>query len=106
MSQIIELATTIILISASGVMAPGPLFTANIVYGLKESTKAGIKIATGHTIVELPLVILLGMGVFSLDVFPQFITVISIFGAVTLFVFAGIQIKTIFQVKESIFSQS
>ena len=96
MVQIIEFAVLVIVISASGVMAPGPLFAANITYGLREGVKSGIKIAIGHSIVELPLVILLGVGVFSLEIFPEFRTIISIFGAITLFVFAGMQIKTIF----------
>jgi len=101
MEQIIEFAITVIIISASGVMAPGPLFAANIAYGLQGGGKAGIKMAAGHTIVELPLVILLGIGVFSFEVFPEFRTWISILGAITLFVFAGIQIKTTLQRKET-----
>ncbi len=90
----------VILISASGVMAPGPLFTANIAHGLRGGGKAGTQMAIGHTIVELPLVILLGIGVFSLEIFPEFRTVISILGASVLFVFAGIQIKTTLQRNE------
>jgi len=100
MEQIIEFAVTVIIISASGVMSPGPLFAANIAYGLQSGGKAGIKIAVGHTIVELPLVILLGIGVFSFEIFPEFRMLISILGATTLFVFAGIQIKTTLQMKE------
>ena len=102
MSQIIEFAILVIIISASGVMSPGPLFAANITYGLREGVKSGIKIAIGHSIVELPLVILLGIGVFSLEIFPEFRTIISIFGAITLFVFAGIQIKTILKKNKNI----
>jgi len=101
MEQLLEFSVLVIVISASGVMAPGPLFAANIAHGLKDGAKSGIKIAIGHTIVELPLVILLGIGVFSLELFPEFRTVISILGAITLFVFAAIQIKTIFRNKES-----
>ena len=104
MNQIIEFAVTVILISASGVMAPGPLFAANIAYGLRGGGKTGIKMAIGHAIVELPLVILLGIGVFSFEIFPEFRTLISILGAITLFVFAGIQIKTTLQMKETIFN--
>jgi len=100
MVQFFEFVILVIVVSASGVMAPGPLFTASIAYGLKEGTRSGIKMAIGHTIVELPLVILLGIGVFSLESFPEFRTIISIFGAITLFVFAAIQIKTIFEKKE------
>lgn len=104
MEQIIEFAVTVIIISASGVMLPGPLFAANIAYGLQGGGKAGIKMAVGHTIVELPLVILLGIGVFSFEIFPEFRTWISILGAITLFVFAGIQIKTTLQMKETTFN--
>ena len=102
MIQIIEFAILVIIISASGVMSPGPLFAANITYGLREGVKSGIKIAIGHSIVELPLVILLGIGVFSLEIFPEFRTIISIFGAITLFGFAGIQIKTILKKNKNI----
>lgn len=103
MNQIIEFAVTVILISASGVMMPGPLFAANVTYGLQRGGRAGIKMAIGHTIVELPLVILLGVGVFSFEIFPEFRTMISILGATILFVFAGIQIKTTLQMKEKTF---
>ena len=100
MIQIIEFAVLVIIISASGVMAPGPLFAANISHGLRGGVKSGIKMAIGHTIVEFPLVILLGIGVFSLEIFPEFRIVISIFGAITLFVFAIMQIRTTLQKKE------
>ena len=95
MIQFFEFAILVIIVSVSGVMAPGPLFAANVSYGLKGGWKTGIKMAIGHTIVELPLVILLGIGVFSLEIFPEFRTIISILGAITLFVFATIQIKTV-----------
>ena len=101
MTQILEFAMLVIVISASGVMAPGPLFTANISYGLRDGAKSGIKMAIGHTLVEFPLVILLGIGVFSLETFPEFKILISIFGAVTLFVFAAIQIRTALQGREN-----
>jgi len=100
MEQFLEFALLVIIISASGVMAPGPLFAANISYGLREGTKSGIKMAVGHSIVEFPLIILLGVGVFSFEGFPEFRPIISILGAITLFVFAILQIKTVFSKKE------
>ena len=104
MTEIIEFVIIVIVISASGVMAPGPLFAANISYGLREGAKSGIKMAMGHTIVEFPLVILLGIGVFSLETFPEFRIIISIVGAITLFVFALVQIKTVLQNNKDITS--
>lgn len=100
MEQFLEFAVLVIAISASGVMAPGPLFAANISYGLRGGARSGIKMAFGHSIVEFPLIILLGIGVFSLEIFPEFRTIISILGAITLFIFAIIQIKTVFSRKE------
>ena len=95
MVQLAEFAVAVIVISISGVMSPGPLFAANVAYGLREGTKAGLKMAYGHTIVELPLVILLGIGVLSLEILPQFREIIALLGAISLFVFAGIQIRSV-----------
>ena len=83
-------------------MSPGPLFAANIACGIRGGTKSGIKVAIGHTIVELPLIILLGVGAFSLELFPEFRDIISILGAIALFVFAGIQIKPVIKGKQNV----
>ncbi len=104
MIQIWEFAVIVIAVSASGVMAPGPFFVANVSYGLRGGVKSGIKMAVGHTIVELPLVVLLGVGVFSLEDFPEFRTLVSVFGAVALFAFAALQIRSIVQKNKNIAS--
>lgn len=99
MNEIIAFAVTVIIISSSGVMSPGPLFAANVTYGLRQGAKAGLKMAYGHTVVEFPLILLLGLGVISLDRFPEFRVIISVIGAFALFVFAVLQIKSIFKEK-------
>jgi len=103
MVQLAEFAVAVIVISISGVMSPGPLFAANVAYGLREGTKAGLKMAYGHTIVELPLVILLGIGVLSLEILPQFREIIALLGAISLFVFAGIQIRSVLKKPTRVF---
>ena len=95
-----------IIVSASGVMAPGPLFAANISYGLQGGIRSGLKMAIGHTIVELPLVILLGIGVLSLESFPEFRTLITILGAATLFGFAVLQIIKTYKTNEEFLKKS
>jgi len=97
MQEILGFAIMVVAISASGVMSPGPLFSANIIYGLKEGKIAGLKIAVGHTIVEFPLIILLGTGIITSNIFPEFRVLIAVIGALGLFAFAGLQIKSIFQ---------
>ena len=54
MQEIFGFLGLVIVISASGVMSPGPLFAANVMYGLREGKISGIKMAVGHTIVEFP----------------------------------------------------
>ena len=95
MQEFLGFALTVIIISVSGVMSPGPLFTANIMYGLKEGTQSGLKIAAGHTVIELPLIIFLAVGVISLETIPEFKTTIVLLGAIGLFGFAGLQIKNV-----------
>lgn len=102
MIELFGFAVAVILISASGVMSPGPLFAANLIHGVRGGLSAGIKIAYGHTVVELPLIILIGVGVISLETFPQFKIIIAILGALGLFAFAGIQIKSVITKKETI----
>lgn len=103
MVQLVEFAVTVIIISISGVMSPGPLFAANVAYGLKGGTKTGLKMAYGHTVVELPLVILLGIGALSLETIPQFRETITLLGAVSLFAFAGIQIRSVLKKPTMVF---
>ena len=95
MQEFLGFALTVIIISVTGVMSPGQLFTANIMHGLKEGMQSGLKIAAGHTVIELPLIILLAVGVISLETIPEFKTTIVLLGAIGLFGFAGLQIKNV-----------
>ena len=63
--SVIEFTAEVVLLSASGVLSPGPPFLANLIYG----SKGGIKIALGHTIVELPLIIILALSIFEYSSF-------------------------------------
>lgn len=92
MASLLEFAATIIAVSASGVLAPGPLFTSNVSYGIRGGWKSGIKMAYGHTLVELPLVILIGLGALSLGSLPFFRQYVSALGAISLFIFGGLQL--------------
>ena len=94
----LEFGLTVVLVSTSGVLSPGPLFFANLIYGSKYGYKAGLKCSYGHTIVELPLILLLAFGVLSLEAFPAFKPTIGIVGGITLIAFSIIQI--IFAIKK------
>ena len=106
MQEIFGFLGLVIVISASGVMSPGPLFAANVMYGLREGRISGIKMAIGHTIVEFPLILLLGVGYFSIESIPEIRTVITILGAAGLFVFAILQIRSVTKQKFSLETKS
>ena len=87
---LLDMGLQIILVSASGVLTPGPLFFANLALSRYGGFWSGIKIAVGHTIVELPLIILYSLP-FIVFTYPSttfsIFTIISIIGGISLFVF-------------------
>ncbi|MGB8026236.1 MAG: LysE family transporter [Nitrososphaeraceae archaeon] len=58
---LVEMGLQIILVSVSGVLSPGPLLFANLALSKYGGFWSGIKIAVGHTIIELPVIILLSL---------------------------------------------
>ena len=53
--------TSVALISLSGVMMPGPVFAVTLDRGAK-SQFAGIQVAVGHALIEIPLILLIYYG--------------------------------------------
>ena len=96
--NILEFAGEVIVISASGVLSPGPLFLANLIYGSKQGYFAGIKIANGHMTVELLLVILLSLGIFGLYHFTLgdgALRTVGLIGGIAIILFSVAQILNI-----------
>jgi len=84
-----ELLLRVTVISISGALAPGPLTAATASAGLKKGWKAGLETALGHTLVELPLVFLLALGVAAVFKNPVANMIIGLVGSGFL-VFFGI----------------
>lgn len=59
--QFLSFIFAVIVISLSGVMFPGPTFAGTIAKGCNDKF-AGMKIAVGHGIIEIPLITLLFFG--------------------------------------------
>jgi threonine/homoserine/homoserine lactone efflux protein len=101
----IEFSLQVILVSTSGVLSPGPLFIINILYGSKYGSFVGLKIASGHAIVEFPLIIALSYGFYSFsytlhlsDIIFKFIGLI---GGIFLILFSILQIISILKGKST-----
>lgn len=82
---------TVVLVSASGALAPGPLFFANLAKGSRSGAKSGIVFSVAHTLIEFTLVILVALGL--LIVMNELVKiVIGVAGGVALIAFGAVQI--------------
>ena len=84
---------TVVVVTASGALMPGPLFAASLLQGVKGGAKSGFMISVGHTLVELPLVMLMGAGISSLLSLPGFFTAVGLIGGTALIVFGAFQLR-------------
>ncbi|HJR48705.1 MAG TPA: LysE family transporter [Nitrososphaeraceae archaeon] len=103
--NVIDFAAQVIFISVSGVLSPGPLFFANLIYGSKEGFYSGVKIASGHTIVELLLVISLAAGLFGFSSFKltsESIRIIGLVGGTAIIIFSTSVITNIIKRRRNI----
>ena len=90
--NVLDFGIEVMAVSASGVLAPGPLFFTNLLYGTRFGTWSGIHVAYGHTLVELPLIILLAVGLFTFDAAREYAGTIELIGGIAILTFAGLQI--------------
>lgn len=93
--DVLDFAGEVVFLSASGVLSPGPLFLMNLVYGTKQGYRAGLKIASGHAMIEFPLVIILTISFFQLtstQVVTYHLNLLGLIGGISIIIFAIIQI--------------
>ena len=89
---------SVMLISLSGVMAPGPLFAATIAEG-RRNMFAGFIISAGHAIVEVPII--LALFLFGLAIATETVkAVVGILGGIVLFYLAFLEIKNYGSINE------
>ncbi len=86
----LDFLATVVLVSVSGVVSPGPLFLVSTLRATKLGTLSGIQCAIGHTIVEAPLVFGLSLGL-AILLNPASLKFIGILGGSVLLVFAMLQ---------------
>jgi threonine/homoserine/homoserine lactone efflux protein len=89
----LNLAVTIILVTASGALAPGPLFFVTISHGAKSGAKSGLLFSIAHTIIEFSLVMLLALGLVTVVNEPIIKRIIGAAGGIVLLIFGIMQIR-------------
>jgi threonine/homoserine/homoserine lactone efflux protein len=100
----IEFSLQVILISTSGVLSPGPLFFINLLYGSRYGSFVGLKIASGHAIIEFPLIVGLSYSLYtfsSIALSDTIFKVIGTIGGIFILIFSILQINTILRDKKS-----
>ena len=84
---------TIVLVTVSGALAPGPLFFATILHGAKSGAKSGLIFSLAHALVEFALILLFAFGLLSLADFPNFKLAVGVAGGAVLLFFGAMQIR-------------
>jgi len=105
--DLISFVSTIVVVTASGALAPGPLFFANVTYGSRSGAKSGLAFSVAHSILEFSLIVLLALGVLTITqdpaIRPTVELVIGIVGGIALIVFGVLQIREFFAQKSHYF---
>ncbi|MHC1629055.1 MAG: LysE family transporter [Candidatus Nezhaarchaeales archaeon] len=94
--------TEVVVISASGALAPGPLTAVAATVGAKRGWKSGFLIALGHMIVELPLVMLIGIGVLTALKSALASSLLALAGGLFLLFFGSLTLKDALKFRWSI----
>ena len=97
--NLLNFAVTVVLISVSGALYPGPLFFVTVSHGIKSGTKSGIIFSIAHSLIEFTLVMLLALGLLSVANVPATMLVVGVAGGVALIVFGAMQIRGSFSYK-------
>jgi threonine/homoserine/homoserine lactone efflux protein len=90
--DLVSFVITVIVVTASGALAPGPLFFGLLMHGSKEGARSGFSCAIGHMLVELPLVFALSLGLLAAASQPTIKYVIGLVGGLGLIGFGAVQI--------------
>ncbi|MGQ9460483.1 MAG: LysE family transporter [Candidatus Bathyarchaeaceae archaeon] len=80
------------MVTASGALAPGPLFFATISHGTRVGARSGFVFSVGHTLVEFTLVMLLASGLLTVAGEPTVKLVVGVAGGIVLLAFGIMQI--------------
>jgi threonine/homoserine/homoserine lactone efflux protein len=88
----LSFAITVIILTTSGALAPGPLFFVTITHGIRSGTRTGIIFSITHMIIEFALVMFLALGLLSVANEPTVRLLVGIAGGSSLILFGAIQI--------------
>lgn len=89
----LNFVATVILVTASGALAPGPLFFITVSHGVKSGARSGLIFSLAHTLVEFTLVMMLALGLLTVASEPTVKIAFGIAGGAVLLIFGAKQIQ-------------
>jgi threonine/homoserine/homoserine lactone efflux protein len=90
--NLLDFIATVVIVTASGALAPGPLSFGILMHGSKGGAWSGFSCAVGHMLVEFPLVLALAFGLLEAANQPFIRESIGLIGGVGLIGFGTLQI--------------
>ena len=97
--DLLQFILTIVLVTASGALAPGPLFFATLSYGARSGVRSGLIFSVAHTFVEFTLIMLLALGLLTVASEPLVKLIIGVAGGVALIIFGVTQIRNAMRIQ-------
>ena len=88
----LDFVVTVVLVTASGALAPGPLFFATISHGARSGARSGFVFSVSHTLIEFSLVMLLAGGLLTIASEPVVRLTVGVVGGIVLVAFGVVQI--------------
>jgi threonine/homoserine/homoserine lactone efflux protein len=92
--DVLHFVSTVIIITASGALAPGPLFFATVSHGVKLGAKSGFVFSIAHSLVESTLILLLASGLVPIANESAIKIAIGVAGGVVLLLFGTMQLRS------------
>ena len=91
--NLIEFVLTVIVVTASGALAPGPLLFATLIHGSESGAKAGLVFSISHTLVEFSLILIFAFGLYVIIDNNLITNSIAFIGGLVLIIFGSFQMK-------------
>ncbi len=88
---------TVVVVTISGALSPGPLLVTNLSNAPRWGWRGGLWLSMGHTFVELPLILLVAVGLNFIISNLLLNMIVAAIGGVVLLLFAGLQIREVLQ---------
>ncbi|MFW9831337.1 MAG: LysE family transporter [Candidatus Thorarchaeota archaeon] len=102
MNPFVLFLISVILISLSGALAPGPLLFTNLSNAPRWGWKGGIWLSLGHTFVEFPIILLIAFGLSTFIYLPILQLINATLGGIVLIIFGSFQIRAVLKPAEEL----